>query len=203
MRYLLLVLSIVLLSACFGGGDVVPQDRYYHLADISGDVARVSKPFGVIAVLPLQSDVLHHERTILYSLQSAPLMLNTYYYHQWSNAPGQMIQEHLIAYLRKAGFARDVIRYGERINIDGQISGYIHRFERIVGGDNPMVAVRLELTFAPRTPATSRSMTRVYDIEQVATDTSMEATVAAFSQALQTIYSRFVADITHEYSSVR
>jgi ABC-type uncharacterized transport system auxiliary subunit len=196
MRYLSLILLLSLLSGCFAGGEVVPQDRFYHLADISGEVAQVSKPFGVVAVSPLQSDALYHERTILYSLQSAPLMLNTYYYHHWSNVPGQMIQEHLIAYLRKAGFARTVIRYGERSHIDAQINGYIQRFERIVGEGNPKVVVRLELSFIARAPGAQRALTKVYNVEREAADNSMEASVEAFSQALQTIYARFVADVT-------
>lgn len=196
MRYLSLILLLSLLTACFGGGEVVPQDRFYHLADISGDIAQVSKPFGVVAVSPLQSDALHHERTILYSLQSAPLMLNTYYYHHWTNPPGQMIQEHLIAYLRKAGFAHTVIRYGERAHIDAQISGYIQRFERIVGEGKPKVAVRLELSFISRAPGAQHTLTKVYNVERETTDPSMEASIEAFSQALQDIYAGFVADVT-------
>jgi ABC-type uncharacterized transport system auxiliary subunit len=195
MRYLFLILLCSLLSACFGGGGVVPQDRFYHLADISGDSTHVSKPFGVVAVSPLQSDALHRGRMILYSLQSAPLMLNTYYYHQWSDVPGQMIQENLIAYLRKLGFARTVIRYGERAHIDAQINGHIQRFERIVGDGNPRVAVRLELSFIPRTAGEQHSITKVYTEVRKTTGNSMEASVAAFSQALQAIYARFVADV--------
>ena len=106
-----------------------------------------------------------------------------------------MIQEQLIAYLRAAGFANTVIRYGERTHIDGQISGYIQRFERIVGEGNPKVSVRLELNFIPRSSAVQHSLTKVYSIEQVASDNSMEATAEAFSQALQKIYARFVADV--------
>jgi len=195
MRYICLVLLFSLLSACFGGGEAVPPDRYYHLADIGSDVQQDPTPFDVIAVSPMQSDALHRERMILYSLQSAPLMLNTYYYHQWSNVPGQMIQEYLIAYLRKAGFAKTVIRYGERTHIDGEIIGYIQRFERIVDSSNPKVVVRLELSFIPRTARVKHGMTKVYTVEREATDNSMEATVAAFSQALQIIYGRFVADV--------
>ena len=106
-----------------------------------------------------------------------------------------MIQEHLIAYLRKAGFAKDVIRYGERLHIDGHITGFIQRFERIVGQGKPRVAVRLELNFISRKSEPQRSLIKVYDVEREAADSSMEASVAAFSQALQTIYARFVADV--------
>jgi len=197
MRFSSLVLLFGLLAGCFGGGGAVPQDQYYHLAEIPENVPQVKHPLGVIAVSTLQGDALHHERMILYSLQSTPLMLNTYYYHQWGNVPGQMIQEYLISYLRRAGFARTVVRYGERTQIDGQINGYIQRFERIIGNGNPQVKVRLELSFLPRTAGVRDSLTRVYEAEQKATDSSMEATVMAFSQALQTIFQHFVADLAH------
>lgn len=198
MRYLALILLVSLLTGCFGGGEVVPQDQFYHLADISAGVTPVSKPFGVVAVSPFQSDALHQERTILYSEASAPLKLNTYYYHHWTNVPGQMLQEYLIAYLRQTGFANSVIRYGERTHVDAQITGYIQRFERIVGHGRPKVAVRLELSFISREPGRPRTLTKVYALEQEATDNSMEASVAAFSRVLQKIYAHFVADVLRE-----
>jgi ABC-type uncharacterized transport system auxiliary subunit len=198
MRYLLIIVFMSLLTGCFGGGTVVPQDQFYHLADISAEVTKVKKPFGVVAVSPLQSDALHHERTILYSEQSAPLKLNTYYYHHWTEVPGQMIQENLIAYLRKIGFADTVIRYGERPRVDAQISGRIQRFERVLGQGKPKVEVRLELSFISREPGSQFALTKVYDLEREAADDSMEASVAAFSQALQEIYAAFVSDVLHE-----
>ena len=196
MRYLFILLFLSLLTGCFGGGEVVPQDQFYHLADISENISRVSKPFGVVAVTTLQSDALHRERTILYSEQSTPLKMNRYHYHHWTNAPGQLIQEHLIAYLRKTGFASDVIRYGEQSSIDAQISGYIHRFERLVGQGNPKIVIRLELSFISRVAGAQRTLTREYMLEQEAADDSMHASVDAFSRGLQEIYARFVADIT-------
>ena len=196
MRYLFILLFLSLLTGCFGGGEVVPQDQFYHLADISENISRVSKPFGVVAVTTLQSDALHRERTILYSEQSTPLKMNRYHYHHWTNAPGQLIQEHLIAYLRKTGFASDVIRYGEQSRIDAQINGYIHRFERIVGQGSPKVEIRLELSYVSRAPGVTRNLIREYSFEQVTADDSMHASVDAFSRGLQEIYARFVADIT-------
>lgn len=195
MRTLFVILFTIVLAGCFGGGEVIPQDQFYHLADISGQIPKINKPLGVVAVSPLQSDALHRERTILYAEQATPLQLNRYHYHHWTNMPGQLIQEHLITYLREVGIANDVIRYGEQSRIDAQISGYIHRFERILGEGNPKIAIRLELSFNPRTPGRQMTVTRVYSLEQETADTSMHASVAAFSQGLQDIYSRFVADI--------
>lgn len=196
IRYLTIIILASLLSGCFGSGEVVPQNHYYHLADISGDVTQLNRPFGVIAVAPLRSDALHHDRMILYSLQSAPLMVNTYYYHQWTSAPGKLIQENLIDYLRDVDFAKVIVRYGERTHIDGEITGYIQRFERIIGDGKSSVAVRLELSFLPRGDGGQlHAITRVYSANKQALDNSMESTIVAFSAALQEIYKHFVADV--------
>lgn len=198
MRILPVLVLAALLSGCFGGR-VVPQNYYYHLADITGNVPHLNRPFGVIAVSPLRSDALHQERMILYSLRSSPLMLNTYYYHQWTSSPSRLIQENLITYLRDADFASAVIRDGERTHIDGQIEGYIYHFERVVGNGKSSVSVRLELSFIPRSDKSPGrfAFTRVYNADQQASDNSMEATIVAFSAALQNIYARFVADVVH------
>ena len=192
----IVVLCIVgLLTACFGGGGVVPQDQFYKLADIPDDVTQASHPLGSVAVAPLQSDALHNQRAILYVEQAEPLKVNPYHYHFWGDSPGQILQENLIEYLRKTGFARTVVRYGERQRVDAQITGYIQRFERVLGQGNPKVAVRLELSFISRSAGTPATLTRVYSDEQEATDDSMEATVRAFSVAVQRVYAEFVADV--------
>lgn len=199
MRIVALVMLFSLLGACFGGGEVVPQDRFYQLADIKGKISQFKKPFKLIAVSEIQTDAVHRQRMILYSQQSSPLMLSTYYYHQWNNTPGQMIQEYLISYLRQADFARTVVRYGERTQIDGQINGYIQHFERVVGDGHPRVKIKLELSFIPRNPGIQHSLTRVYAVEQEAADNTMESTILAFSHGLQTIFGRFVSDVMNQH----
>lgn len=196
IRYPAIVLLLGLLTACFGGGEVIPQDQFYQLGPIGGDIPKVSNPLGVVAVSALQSDALHHERSILYSEQSAPLQVSRYHYHLWTDVPGQLLQEQLIAYLRKAGFAHEVIRYGEQAHIDAQITGYIHRFERVLGQGNPKIIVRLELSFIARTSGAQRHVTKEYTLERETTDSSMHASVRAFSDTLQEIYLQFLTDIT-------
>lgn len=195
MRKLIILCLLGLLSACFGSGEVVPQDQFYQLADIPGDVVQISQPLGIVAVAPLQSDAMHNQRAMLYIEQSSPLKINPYHYHYWSSVPGQILQEYLITYLRKADFAKTVVRYGERQQIDAQITGYIQRFERLLGQGKPKVVVGLELSFISRSAAAPPTLTKVYTAEQETTDNTMEATVLAFSQAVQRIYASFVSDV--------
>lgn len=193
-RYLYLLFMTGLLSACFGGGAVVPEDRFYRLAELPAQSPAVVPQIGVLAVAGLQSDDLLRERAILYSEAQAPLTLRRYHYHFWTHIPGQLIQEQLIDYLRAAGVARQVIRFGEQPQRDALIEGYIKRFERRVGDGRPRALVNLELIY--KRGRDSQPVLREYAFEETAVDDSMHATVSAFSAALQKIYAAFVAEIS-------
>jgi ABC-type uncharacterized transport system auxiliary subunit len=201
MRIVTLVCLLSGLAGCFGGGAPAPQNHYYHLADVPSELKAVQGQFGVVAVQSLRSDSLHQERSILYSLKSAPLMLNTYYYHLWTNSPGQLIQDYLVNYLRAVGFADNIVRYGDLGHSDGVVSGYIQHFERIIGDGKPQVLVRLELTYRSSAAAKAFVLTRVYQAQRTADDESMESSVAAFSQALASICSHFSRDVIHAYKA--
>ena len=137
----------------------------------------------VLAIATLQSDALLRERAILYSEAQAPLTIRRYHYHFWTHVPGQLIQEQLLEYLRAAGIARSVIRYGEQPHADAVIEGYLKRFERQVGSGAPRAALALELVYRERAPE-SRPFMRTYEVVETATDESMHATVKAFCRAL-------------------
>ena len=187
------------LSACFGGGAEIPHDNFYRLADISPDIkpkVSVSSPFQVVAVAALKSDALHRERAILYSDAKQPLHVQRYNYHHWSQVPNTLIQEHLIDYLRKARFSPQVVRYGEVVKIDARITGYIKRFERIIDSGEVKVQVRLELQFETFGDK-RRHYQWIYTVEQAASDRSMDATVEAFSQALESVYQQFLTDLAN------
>jgi ABC-type uncharacterized transport system auxiliary subunit len=146
----------------------------------------------------LKSDALHHERAILYSDADQPLKIKRYHYHHWTQVPNELIQEHLIDYLQKTGIASQVVRYGEVVKTDAKISGYIKRFERIIVSGEIKVQVELELQLD--TLGSQRQHYQwTYDIEQTTADTSMNASVASMSAALEEIYQQFVMDIVGVY----
>lgn len=198
IRKVSLLLLTLTLSACFGGSEI-PQDNFYRLTDISPDV-KPKKPgshshFQVVAVAALKSDALHRERAILYSDEKQPLHIQRYNYHHWSQVPNTLIQEHLIDYLRKARFSPQVVRYGEVVKIDARITGYIKRFERVIGSGEVKVQVQLELQLETL-GAKRRHYQWIYNVEQAASDRSMYATVEAFSRALESVYQQFLTDLT-------
>jgi len=196
MKHVFLLTVMLLLSGCFGGGSEVPQDNFYRLADITS-VRQFTSPFQVVAVATFKSDALHRERAILYSDVRQPLNIKRYHYHHWTQVPNELVQDHLIEYLRKAEFSPRVVRYGEVVNIDAKITGYIKRFERLIDAGDAKVQVRLELHLETLGQARDHYQWS-YDIEQATADTSMHASVTALSMALDNIYQQFLADLSKQ-----
>ena len=197
MKKLLLMISILMLGACFGGGQSIPEDQFYRLAPVSYQGEKQQAIANIIAVSALESDALHLERAILYSEANSPLKIRRYHYYFWANIPTKLIQDHLLDYLRTTGIAEQVITYGELTKIDGQIGGQIKRFERVIGTNQISVAVELELFYKTRGQKPSLFQ-HVYSQQLAASDDSMHATSTAFSQALAAIYADFVRDITQK-----
>ena len=190
----------LLLSACFGGGESVPQDQFYRLSDASYQGDSLKPMVNILAVSAPASDVLHRERPILYSQADEPLKLQRYHYHIWTNIPPKLIQDHLVDYLRSSGMAKQVVRYGEQAKIDAEIGGQLKRFERVIGPNKTMVVVQLELFYKTRGHP-PRFYQNVYEQELVVSNSSMNATAKAFSQALQAIYLNFIQDVYRHISS--
>ena len=200
MKKILLFSLLVLLSACFGGGESIPQDQFYRLSAVSYHGDRLEPIVPVIAVSALDSDVLHRERAILYSQLDKPLKLQRYHYHHWTHVPSKLIQDHLVDYLRSSGIAGQVIRYGEQANIDAEIGGQLKRFERVIGTSHTTVVVQLELFYKNR-GKNPRLYQNVYAQQVAVSDNSMHATAMAFSQALQAIYADFIQDVIKQTTS--
>lgn len=188
----------LLLTSCFGGGAEIPQDNFYRLADISTSVKEFDKiSFEVLAVESLKSDTLHRERAILYSDANQPLHLRRYHYHHWTQVPNQLIQEHLISYLRKRAVAKRVMRYGEATQSDANITGRIKRFERVIKNNQTVVQVELELHMETMS-SPRRYLQNEYLEEMTAKDASIHATVTALSLSLEKIYARFMTDVEQQ-----
>jgi len=197
---LFILMSAFLLTACFGGGETIPQDQFYRLAEVTYHGKPVPSLVNVLAVSVPDSDVLHRERAILFSHVDEPLKLQRYHYHHWTHIPTKMIQDNLIDFLRTSGIAGEVIRYGERSRIDAEIGGQLRRFERVLGSGTAQVVVELELFFHSRN-GNKFSLQKVYKQQLDVKDDAMHASAAAFSKALEKIYTDFIEDIRTQSGS--
>lgn len=198
-RFLLIIVFVIALPGCFGGGAEIPQDNFYRLNDIIS-AHKVGRLFQVLAVAPLKSDALHHERAILYSDAEQPLKIKRYHYHHWTQVPNELIQEHLIDYLKKTDIASQVVRYGEVARVDARVSGYIKSFERVLNAGEIKVRVELELEL-DTLGAKRQHFQWTYKAEKTVPDNSMHASVESFSTVLEEIYRKFVNDFSRSASA--
>ncbi|HTT07309.1 MAG TPA: ABC-type transport auxiliary lipoprotein family protein [Gammaproteobacteria bacterium] len=191
MRHLRLlgVTALLVLSAC-AKAPPVPTDTYYRLtAPQVGAATKLTT--GIILVRPLMGDGLHSDRAILHAEDAQGAVLTQYSYHFWTEAPPRMIQHQLIDYLRAAQSGRMVV--GE---LDGgpalTVSGRIKEFERLDGGSQTTVRVDLELRLddAHGQPL----LVQDYSEHVPAGGDDLGSTATAFDQALNTLFTRFLAD---------
>lgn len=194
-RMLISLLALVLIVGCVGGPTVVPEDVYYRLPE-PGSVKAMARPLveGRLGVDRIETDGLHQERALLYVDADRPHELRRYHYHYWTGAPGRVVQDHLIAYLRAADAAGAVSRHEPDTEVDAVVTGRLLRFERVLDG-GAGVAVTVELTY--REPAAGPlRLRREYTVRRPARNETMAATVEAFGTALQAAYGEFLAELT-------
>jgi len=190
------LLMLTGLTGCFGGGAPVPQDTYYRLPSAATAQTRdTGSLLGIIAVSSLHSEALYRERAILYSDSDKELSLKRYHYHHWTAILNNLVQEHLIDYLRNSTVARQVVRYGQQNHIDAHVTGHIKRFERVVNNQGDKVVVELELQIELLGREKQRIYYNSYKTEQKPVSDSMQSVVEAFANGLAHIYQRFVSDL--------
>ncbi len=173
------VTTMVLVLAACAKAPPVPTDTYYRL---TAPQAAAVTPLttGIILVRPLQGDGLHSDRAILHAGDPQGVVLTQYSYHFWTEAPPRLIQHQLIDYLRAAQAGRLVV--GELQSEPALVvSGRIRQFERLEGG---------RLDDARGRPL----LVQDYSERIAAAGDDLGSTVAAFDQALNALFARFLAD---------
>lgn len=183
--------ALPLLAACLGGP--APRDHFYR-PDAATPSAPLAKPIlrGALEVERLRADALTRERAILRVDSPESVQVTPYAYHLWIDTPTVMMQRDLAEFLRLAGVSERVILPEMNVEEDYELFGWIERLVHVTGNDS--VVVELEFSLAhPR--GGGQIMRRRYRVEQAVAGSDMEAVVKAFSQAVQQIFDRLVADI--------
>jgi ABC-type uncharacterized transport system auxiliary subunit len=194
MRPLLAILFVTpLLASCLGAAPPVPRDHFYRLV-VSGpaETSRQALLPGVLTIEPLQAEGLLHERPLLYSQSGKSHEVQQHDYHYWTDAPTRMLQDQMVAYLRRSGIAESVVTPEMRIKADYRLAGKAKRLERLIGGGPPRVAVELELVLV-RLADGAIVVADSYGIESAAADDSVQASIEALNRATARVFERFLA----------
>ncbi len=187
------LLLSALLAGCLGSAPPVPRDHYYRLV-VPGPAEPSARPLlvGVLTVETVQAEGLLHERPLLYSENGRPHEVQQHDYHYWTDAPPSMLQDQLVAYLRRSGIAQSVVTPDIRVRADYRLTIKAKRLERLIGGGPPGVFVELEFALV-RLADGRLIVAESYGEGGQAADGTVKAAIVAMNRATAQVFARFLA----------
>ena len=185
------ILAVIFVAACMAPS--LPKEQYFRLVATPA-TEKLAHPFvGILEASPLGSDGVTGERPLLYTANGGT-KLEQRNYAYWTELPTAMIRDQLVAYLRSAGAAEQVVASELRIGAAYRIQGEIKRLEQSAGDKHDIGIIELELSVIDEN-TDQLIMSKVYHSETPAADYSIDAAVAALNAGLQDVLKRFAADI--------
>ncbi len=188
---LLPLIAFVAVAAC--AAPTVPKEQYFRLVSAPA-TEKLAHPFvGIVEAAPLGADGVTGERPLLYTANGGT-KLEQRNYAYWTELPTAMIRDQLVAYLRSAGAADQVVPSELRIGAGYRIQGDIKRLEQSAGDKGDIGIIELELSVIDES-TDQLIMSKVYRAETPSADHSIDGAVAALNAGLQDVLKRFAADI--------
>jgi cholesterol transport system auxiliary component len=184
-------LASLALSAC--AAPEVPKEQYFRLVATMAAGKIVHPLSGIVEAQPFSADGVTGERPLLFT-DNGGTKLEQRNYAYWVNPPIQMLRDQMIAYLRSAGLAEQVVPSELRSEAGYRIQGDIKRLEQSIDGKKSSGVIELELSVIDES-SDQIILSKVYHAEKPATDGTIDASVAALNAGLQDVLKQFVADI--------
>ncbi|MDY0873951.1 ABC-type transport auxiliary lipoprotein family protein [Dongia rigui] len=191
-RRLLLVTLALSLSACFGSAPPVPKEQYFRLIANSTPATAAKPVDGVVEVPPLQAEGVMGERPLLFTKDGGQ-KLEQRNYAYWTDPPPAMLRDQIVAYLRTAKLAKDVVPSELRVQAQYRVEGRIKRLEQLSGAKNAAV-IALELALIDKT-TDSIVASGSYEVTKEASGPDIDDAVHALNAGLNEILAKFVADL--------
>ena len=185
------IFGLLLLSGCLGGQ---PSPDYFYRLNLPDPATHLdpSPLNGTLQVTRPWTDALTSERHLVYRKDGNTAQLNHHAYHRWVDSPTLLLQQEMTQYLRKAGFAPQVVTPKMRTKADYALSCRIAKLERVLD-QSPRIILELELGI---TSLKNRRMLllRTYREEIQTRNLEVAASIKAYNQALSNILHRFITD---------
>jgi ABC-type uncharacterized transport system auxiliary subunit len=186
-----LLLAVLLLAAC-GGGASPPPDSFYRLE--AGDPGRrYGTPLldGTVEVARFDADGVTGGRPIVYHADGP--QLRRYSYHYWVESPTKQMQAAVIAALRRAEAARQVVRPDMRVPADWRISGTLKELSHRPGDGGAAGRIVLAATLSV-VDARDGALVLLEDfrVERPVQGDGVPAAVARCQTALTELLGRFL-----------
>lgn len=190
------VLALALLAAGIGAcaGSPPPDDAFHRLSP--PEPARRSAPLlaGSVEVARFSASDALRGRAMMLASEERPDRLQRSHHHFWADAPPVLLQRALMAHLRAAGAAGEVVDPERRAGPAWRVTGRIERFERVLGGGGGRVEVALELSLR-ETGGAKRSVAGRYAVREPISRNSADEAVAAFGRAVAGAFDAFLAEL--------
>ena len=187
----LLLVSILSVAGCLG--EPAPTDQFYQLELREPETTFETPPLrGTLQVRRPEANALTGERLLLYRQNRESSQIHRYGYHRWVDSPTIMLQQEMTRHLRRARLADQVVTPQLRVKVDYILSCRILKLERYVDG-SPSVVMELELGITS-IQDNRALLLQTYREEQPANGDGIDASIAAYNQALSTILSRLLVD---------
>jgi len=202
IKALAIVPALLLLAGCFGAAPPVPKEQYFRLlaAAPSGQAPAGQAPAGQasgnltggVEVVPFAGEGVMTERPLLFTADGGR-KLEQRNYAYWTDAPPQMLRDQLVAYLREAGVADNVVPSELRVEAAYAVRGTIKRLEQLVGGQSGAV-ISLELSLIEKA-GDRLVLSKTYTSEKPTSGESIDNAVAALNAGLDEIFAAFAGDL--------
>lgn len=192
LRFTALLPVVVLLAGCFGSAPPVPKEQYFRLVAAKPTEQGSRQLQGGVEIIPFTGEGVMTERPLLFTADGGR-KLEQRNYAYWTDAPPQMLRDLLVAYLRDANVADNVVPSELRVQTNYAIRGTIKRLEQLTGSPSGAV-ISLELSLIEK--ASDRLvLSRTYTSEKPTSGDSIDSAVAALNDGLNEIFAAFAADL--------
>ncbi|HET6621865.1 MAG TPA: ABC-type transport auxiliary lipoprotein family protein [Dongiaceae bacterium] len=193
LKALALLPLLALLAGCIGSAPAVPKEQYFRLI-ASAPAEQARKPIkGGLEIVPFGGEGVMTERPLLFTADNGR-KLEQRNYAYWTDAPPQMLRDQLVAYLRQAKVADNVVPSELRIDTAYTVRGTIKRLEQLVGAKDGAV---ISLEFAVIEKSSDRLvLSKVYTSEKPISGEKIDDAAAALNDGLDDIFAAFAADLS-------
>jgi len=192
----IIAILLVGLSGC-GSMEPLPSDTFYRIKIATPAVSGSNSAQWtekMVRVAKFRGTGVHRERAIAYSGDDQ-LVVKQHRYHLWVDSPEHILQNELVSYLRAAGVS-PAVSTSALSNEGLEIRVQIHQMDHVVVTNGASAVIALAFEVVRKNSGEPLVLGKDYRESRSLSSSDMGAVAVAMSDAVGTIFERFVADAT-------
>lgn len=189
-----ILISTLILTACFGGSTSIPDDHYYRLPELVAIKMTTPLLNGTLSVKRVITYGIYGERTLIYTDENNRNKLNRYHYHHWEKSPSKLIQDNIVQYLKSSGIAQNVISYSQNTHADYLLEAELISMHRDITSKDYMADITINIQIYNKSNG-AIYINKRYRSKITANSNELVSTIDAFGLSLKTIYDKLITDL--------